>query len=63
MGNESKISFKILVFHNIKFSSNDRNFDVAVNIFSDGPWRLELKLFSLSNKSERNRTFSHQLSS
>ena len=41
-GNESKTFFETLVFHNINFSSNDRSFDVAVIIFSDGPWRLEL---------------------
>ena len=62
VGNESKISFENSVFHIVKFSSNDLSFDAAVIIFSDGPWRLEFKLFSLSNESERNRTLSHQLS-
>ncbi len=41
MGNKAKISFETLVFHIVNFSSNDRSFDVAVIIFSDGPWRLE----------------------
>jgi len=49
-----------LVFHNVNFLFYDRSVDVAVIIFSDGSWRLEFKLFSLSYKSERNRTFSHQ---
>jgi len=52
VGYESKISFETLVFHNVNFSSYDRSFDVAVIIFSDDPWRLEFKLFSLSNESE-----------
>ena len=50
--NESKISFETLVFHNINFLSNDRSFDVAAIIFSDGPWRLEFKLCSLSSQKE-----------
>ena len=58
--NESKVSFETLVFHNVNFLSYDRSFEVAVVIFSDGLWRLEFKLFGLSNKSERDRIFSHQ---
>jgi len=58
--NESKISFETLVFHNVNFLSYDRSFDVAVIIFSDGPWRLEFKLFGLSYNSEWNITFRHQ---
>jgi len=46
--NQSKISFEALVFHNVDFLSNERSFDGAAIIFSDGPRRLECKLFSLS---------------
>jgi len=48
--NKSKNSFETLVFHKVNFLSYDRSFDVAAIIFSDGPWLLEFKLSSLSNK-------------
>jgi len=52
--NESKI------FQNVDFFSYDHSFDDAVIILSDGHCSLEFQLFILSNKSEKNRTFSHQ---
>jgi len=58
-----RFSFEILLFHSTNFSSNEVNLEVAVIIFSDGPCKLELKLFSLSKKSERNGIFKHQSTS
>ena len=57
MGNESKISFETLVFHNVNFSSNDRSFDVAVIIFSDGPWRLGIQIVQFVKQVRKKQNF------
>jgi len=47
IGKASKISFEILLFYIIDFSSNKLNFEVAGFIFSGGPCKREFQLFTL----------------